>query len=907
MRVDSRAERIGQHTPVRPALRSVIEPAIPPSWNEPPAPPFRVVQRSRLLDRISQAVQEVPLTLVSAPAGSGKTVLLAAWARSHPETPVAWLSLAGCDDTFIPDVRSALAAGTAEAEPIVLVLDGAERVWRQSVLEQLVRLLDTTGDRLRVVMTTRVDPPLPLHRYRLDGTLAEIRYDDLAFTGAEVEELLGAHDITEPEATTWDVLDRTEGWAAGVRLAALALRAGDHRTLPLGFATDYLAAEVFGDLGGDDRDFLLRISLVDDVTPELGAALADRPDADEVLHRMAIGNTFVQPVHGRADHYRIHPLFREFLRARLDRTLPSAIGDLQRRAADWYGANGRTLEAVRHSAERGDWARAAGFVVNGLGVGDLLLPTRVGSELARSLSAMPDADSADVQLVRAAIAVADDDVAAARESLARCAVDPPVSSGWAVSSAVVTTMLHDKSGSIDQTLLAARAGRDELAAHGNAVLKALVLSAEGTAYLRGGDLDVACTVLADAVRTAAAGDCEDLRLRCLATLALAEACRGHLSRGQVLADTAERLATESVAAAERPAATHLAHAWVALERQELTRAQHSLDRARRLRETQDDNLLSSVSSLLRVRLMRDRGDRVGARCALRNSAPPDGWLRGYVEAEAAGVGLDQARAVRRDLPPDDDRIAAGAGPPGSRAGRWLDGNAGSGRSGIVEALLLARGERIRRPFTHTPARLRAIIRDDAALRSLAGWLRPDLTTAAGPADAPGSDRRGTFGAGARRPAMARAVAHHQRDRRRAVHLGQHREVARPEHPAETLGVEPQRGRPPGVGPRPGLDEMIVRETVTSVAVAAAVNPVPWARAQMAFTLAFHIILVPLGVSWAFMTLIANYRGIKRDDHDALVLAQRWSKYMAVTFAVGAVTGTVLSFEFGLLWPRFMGS
>src|SRR5947209_16442401 len=86
----------------------------------------------------------------------------------------------------------------------------------------------------------------------------------------------------------------------------------------------------------------------------------------------------------------------------------------------------------------------------------------------------------------------------------------------------------------------------------------------------------------------------------------------------------------------------------------------------------------------------------------------------------------------------------------------------------------------------------------------------------------------------------------------------------------------------------------------------AVDPVPWARSQMAFTLAFHIILVPLGVSWAFMSLIANYRGVKHGDADALVLAQRWSKYMAVTFAVGAVSGTVLTFEFGLLWPRFMG-
>jgi cytochrome d ubiquinol oxidase subunit I len=86
----------------------------------------------------------------------------------------------------------------------------------------------------------------------------------------------------------------------------------------------------------------------------------------------------------------------------------------------------------------------------------------------------------------------------------------------------------------------------------------------------------------------------------------------------------------------------------------------------------------------------------------------------------------------------------------------------------------------------------------------------------------------------------------------------------------------------------------------------AVNPVPWARAQMAFTLAFHIVLVPLGVSWAAMTLIANYKALRHDDADALLLAQRWSKYMAVTFAVGAVTGTVLSFEFGLLWPEFMG-
>lgn len=94
--------------------------------------------------------------------------------------------------------------------------------------------------------------------------------------------------------------------------------------------------------------------------------------------------------------------------------------------------------------------------------------------------------------------------------------------------------------------------------------------------------------------------------------------------------------------------------------------------------------------------------------------------------------------------------------------------------------------------------------------------------------------------------------------------------------------------------------------LSAASLSLAVDPVPWARSQMAYTLAFHIILVPLGVSWAVMSLIANYRGIRHGDKDALRLAQRWSKYMAVTFAVGAVTGTVLSFEFGLLWPRFMG-
>src|SRR4026207_1773970 len=100
--------------------------------------------------------------------------------------------------------------------------------------------------------------------------------------------------------------------------------------------------------------------------------------------------------------------------------------------------------------------------------------------------------------------------------------------------------------------------------------------------------------------------------------------------------------------------------------------------------------------------------------------------------------------------------------------------------------------------------------------------------------------------------------------------------------------------------------MLPELTDALTSAAFAIDPAPWARSQMAFTLAFHIILVPLGVSWSVMTLIANYRGIRHGDPDAMLLARRVSKYVAVPFAVGAVTGAVLSFEFGLLWPKFMG-
>lgn len=785
----------------RPGLtrRSVAFRPDPPSLHGPrvvapmgpqirlPRLPIRVVERRRLLNRVSQAIQDAPFTLIGAPAGSGKTVLAAAWARRRgQEQPVAWLTLTHRDEqpaVFWSRVQVALtdiwAVGAGTRHPVVpeeadvdalceqllqldghlvLVLDAAERVPHPAVFDQLSWLLDNAGERLRVLMTSRVDPPMPLHRYRLEGTLAEIRFDELAFNRAELAAMLDLHDVAVADATMKEVFDRTEGWAAGVRLAALRLQSAGRSAALDEIATDYLLAEVFGNLVDSDRDFLLKASLVDEIPADLGAALADRADANELLRRMSGENTFVLPIRTHPACYRIHPLFRELLRVQLARTRPDTIHDLHRRAAHWFDAHGRLVSAVRHAVATDDWALAAAFVVSGGGVGDLMLSTPTGSSLAGHLSAMPTIDSADVHLVCAAMAVGQGKIDQARASLARCAADGSKSDEWSLAAAVLTTLLCDRAGRVEDCLVSAREARVQLARHahrtdgGFQALNALVLSSEGMAHLRAGNLDAACLVLGDAVQAAGAAS-EDLQLRCLAALALAEVCHGHLSRGQGLADTAERLAGKrAVAAACRPAAMHLARAWVALERQDLEGAQRSLDRASRVRETRDDALMSSVSALLRAGLLRDRGDSDGARRILANPHPPVGWLRGYVDAEAAGVGLlasvaelqprEQAQSHLQESRHRQHVVTASQRVQEllERAQiQWIGGDVRSGRAEVAKALALAQRERIRRPFAHLPATIQVMIRSDDALRSHLGWLRPGQTASSSRQTPPASD------------------------------------------------------------------------------------------------------------------------------------------------------------------------
>ena len=748
---------------------------LPASRVRPPGSWLRVVERRRLLDRISQAVADAPFTLISAPAGYGKTVLASEWAgsRAAHSRPAAWLTVSDRDNqpgVFWSHVFFALAfVGAVAADaPLpmvstapavdelgelllgaegraVLVLDATDRLRNPTIFDQLGRLLEGVGECLRLIMTTRADPPMPLHRYRLEGTLAEIRHDEIAFNGNEVEGLLNLHGLALSDESVKGVVERTEGWAAGVRLAALALQSGgDHARLHW-LTAEYLAAEVLNDLTSADRDFLARVSLFDEIPAGLASEITGRADADLLLRQMSIRNTFVQPVRGRLGYYRMHPLMRGVLTKELPRDRPAAGVDVPSQATDWFNRHEQLGTAVEHAAASGDWLRAARFVVRSLAIGDLLLATATGSQLTGHLSGMPDLNSPDVHLVRAALDGGRGELESARARLGQCLTDASTSEDWLISVAVLRTWLSAASGNVAETLLAARAAREHMLGQGGRVgarlqlLQALVLSSEGVAHLRAGDLGAAIMALRDASRAVGGGTSEDLRLYCLATLALAEVFRGELSAGEELVQSADRLAEEiGVPASRLPASLPLAHAWMALERQELSKAQHFLGRAGRLREIRDDALLSAVSALLHARLMRDHGDRVGAREILKEIEPPAGWLRGYLDGEAAALGLVLSRPVPHpDHEAQSKKEGSSHGPGTMTTAQRIQellkhaqvkcaaGDVGAGRSEVAKALSLGAHERIRRPFAHVSAEIRSMIRTDPELMSRAGWLRPE--------------------------------------------------------------------------------------------------------------------------------------------------------------------------------------
>ncbi|NES29242.1 AAA family ATPase [Micromonospora terminaliae] len=368
----------------------------------PAALPEPVLVRPRLLDRLDQGAAG-PVTLVLAPAGWGKTTLLAGWARAVPaEPPPAWVTVEEGDTgerlwAYLaaalreaaegvpdegprppvpdgpprPDQLEVLAAALAARErPVLLVLDDLHRVTDPAALTGLEFLLRHSEGRLRLVAATRTDPPLALHRWRLAGELTEVGPGELAFTPDEVADLLVAHGVPLPAAAVPRLADRTGGWPAGLRFAALALRAqADPARAVDGFTGDrpdvarYLRDEVLAPLDPAARDVLRRSAVASAVCADLADAVTGRPDAGQVLADLAREGGFVQQDGGSPPWYRCHPLLADLLRDELDRLPADELRDLHRRAAGWYAGHDRPAEALRHALSGGEWDAATELLI----------------------------------------------------------------------------------------------------------------------------------------------------------------------------------------------------------------------------------------------------------------------------------------------------------------------------------------------------------------------------------------------------------------------------------------------------------------------------------------------------------------------------------------------------------------
>ncbi|RZT07798.1 LuxR family maltose regulon positive regulatory protein [Kribbella sp. VKM Ac-2569] len=363
----------------------------------PPARRSGLVARPWLVERLDSTLEPGHrLALVSAPAGFGKTTLVAEWAAGHDR--VGWLSLDDGDNALprflahlwaaLPGIRvpppaadvpttaalTALVNDYASQPDTVLVLDDYHVIEALDVHEAMAFLLDHLPDQLHLVVATRADPPFPLARLRGRGQLTEVRVDDLRFAAAEAGAFL--NDVMGLRLAADDVLaleGRTEGWVAGLQLAALSLRGvsdvagfidaftGSHR-----FVIDYLADEVLARQPAAVRDFLLRTAVLDRLTGSLCDAVTGQLGGDRVLDELDRGNVFVVALDAGRTWYRYHHLFRDVLRARLLAERPEELPRLHRAASEWYAAQQLAPDAVRHALAAGDDERSAFLIEEAL-------------------------------------------------------------------------------------------------------------------------------------------------------------------------------------------------------------------------------------------------------------------------------------------------------------------------------------------------------------------------------------------------------------------------------------------------------------------------------------------------------------------------------------------------------------
>ena len=359
----------------------------------PPRVRVGLVSRPRLLDQLDRFAT-ASLTLVDAPVGFGKTVLVESWLARRGGA-VAWVSLEAADNdpvrlwTYVASsvdrIRSGLGRGAlarlrspgarpeavvdellngmyAYRQPVAIVLDDVHVLSDETCWQSLEHLVEHLPQQARVIVTTRSDPPLPLGRLRARGALGEIRAGDLAFSVDEARELLVHREkIALDEADVELLVERTEGWPAGLYLAALWLRKLDdpHAGVQAFHGSqrhvaDYLTGEVLDRLEEDTRRFLLESSVLGSFSAQLCDAVLDRSDSAARLRRLQRENGFLVALDARGEWYRYHHLFEELLQLELSTVEPNASARLHRKASEWCLEHGRLEDALEHAAAVGD-------------------------------------------------------------------------------------------------------------------------------------------------------------------------------------------------------------------------------------------------------------------------------------------------------------------------------------------------------------------------------------------------------------------------------------------------------------------------------------------------------------------------------------------------------------------------
>ncbi len=622
-----------------------------------PRVPDGVVPRPALEQRVEQGVAH-GMVLVTGPAGAGKSLLLASWAEGRPAPP-AWLEVEPQDakpGRFWSRVLEALQSryGTLgngltqlEApprsdprfvpalveswqelgEPAVLVVEDLHLLTGTRAMASLAEATRRGLGNLRLVISSRAEPPLPLQRLRLQGRLSELHADDLAFDTTEVVALLAQYDLHLRPHQLQTLVGRTEGWAAGVRLAALAFAAredldvavadlaGDHRNV-----ADFFVEEVLDQLPQHLVEFLLDTSVPRRVCADLANALTGRTDAQAVLDDLERRNLFLVALDDHRQWYRYHHLFADLLRHRLDAT-PGRTRALDQVAAGWFAQRDEPLAAARHLAEAGSWADLARYVVRVAGVCVLGVERDALTEVLERVPRDLALGDPEVATAAALAAFARNDGAGVRAhvALARSLMHE-LSGADAAATAAALTLLEASSawleGEAEPLVAAASDALEQLARLSASAVPALAVYRAGAGLLRGiglmwsGRFDEADDQLVRTLHRLQAQNAVPpvLGVQLHGNLAVLRSLQGRLREALDEADTAEAVAKRSGwLFLSQSAMAILAEGVVALMHAEDERCAEALDRCRSSLGDLDDRFTTTALALVRARLQLSGG------------------------------------------------------------------------------------------------------------------------------------------------------------------------------------------------------------------------------------------------------------------------------------------------------------